>query len=89
MKQVRWTIGALADLRAIRGYIAQFNPGAAHRLSEQLLAVGSSLGTFPHRGRAVAHNLREITTVYPYIIRYEIDRDDVLILRVRHGVRRP
>jgi toxin ParE1/3/4 len=40
-------------------------------------------------GRPVGDNLRELTVVYPYIIRYEVLGNDVTILRVRHGMRRP
>jgi plasmid stabilization system protein ParE len=29
--------------------------------------------------------LREMTTVWPYILRYRVDQDRVVILRVRHG----
>jgi plasmid stabilization system protein ParE len=37
----------------------------------------------------VGGNLRELTIVYPYVIRYEVLGNDVTILRVRHGMRRP
>lgn len=33
--------------------------------------------------------MRELIADYPYIIRYRIVADDVLILRVRHAARRP
>jgi plasmid stabilization system protein ParE len=33
--------------------------------------------------------MREITTVYPYIIRYRVELGLVFILRVRHAARRP
>lgn len=88
MSRVYWTFSALADLEEIRRYIAEFNPGAAHDLAENLIAAGNSLVTLPHRGRSGGDNVRELTTVYPYIIRYEIRGDDVRILRVRHGMRR-
>lgn len=34
-------------------------------------------------------NMRELISTYPYIIRYFIDGDTVVILRVRHTSRRP
>jgi plasmid stabilization system protein ParE len=52
------------------------------------LAAGDGLVNLPRRGRPVGGNVRELTTVYPYIIRYEISGDEVHILRVRHGMRR-
>jgi toxin ParE1/3/4 len=84
-----WTTAALRDVARIHDYIADSNPHAAARVVQALLAAADGLATFPHRGRLVGRNLRELTTIYPYIIRYEISVDEVLILRVRHGMRRP
>ena len=90
MRSVVWTLSALADLADIRRYIAAFNPDAAQRIAARLIAVGNGLVNFPERGRPVPDtDLREATVVYPYIIRYRVDGDRVLILRVRHGMRRP
>jgi plasmid stabilization system protein ParE len=33
--------------------------------------------------------MRELVTCYPYIIRYRVQGDIVMILRVRHTSRRP
>ena len=33
--------------------------------------------------------MRELLTVSPYIVRYRIAGEEVLILRVRHSARRP
>ncbi len=33
--------------------------------------------------------MRELVSAYPYIIRYRIDGDTVVILRIRHTSRRP
>ena len=88
--QVIWAPAALQDVAQIYGYVARFNPSAAERLAERLLAAGDSLVSFPNRGRPVpGGQLRELTVVYPYVIRYRIAADHVRILRVRHGARRP
>ncbi len=93
MTSVVWTVSALADLEDIRRYIGTFNPHAAQRIAARLIAAGNSLVDFPDRGRPVPDtDLREATVVYPYIIRYirhRVDGDRVVILRVRHGMRRP
>jgi len=90
LRSVVWTLSALADLADIRRYIGTFNPHAAQRIAARLIAVGNGLVNFPDRGRPVPDtDLREATVVYPYIIRYRVDGDRVLILRVRHGMRRP
>jgi addiction module RelE/StbE family toxin len=88
--RVVWTEPALAQLEAIRVYIQQFNPKAARALADSLIAAGNLLAQFPLRGRAVpASDLRELVTTHPYIIRYRIDGDEVVILRLRHTSRRP
>jgi addiction module RelE/StbE family toxin len=90
LSEVVWTEPALAQLAAIRAYIAQFNPRAAAHVAAGLRDAGNSLTHFPHRGRPVPRtDMRELVTVYPYIIRYRIDGDTVVILRVRHTSRRP
>jgi len=53
VNEVLWSKSAMAQLRAIRAYVEQFNPDAAERLAERLLAAGNSLRHFPHRGRPV------------------------------------
>jgi plasmid stabilization system protein ParE len=53
LNEVLWTEAALANLRAIRAYIEQFNPMAARTLAAALIAAGDSLANFPHRGRSV------------------------------------
>jgi plasmid stabilization system protein ParE len=87
--RVVWSPSALSDIRHIYRYIAGFNRRAAEDLARELVAAGDSLESFPQRGRSVpGTNLRELTLVYPYIIRYRIAADHVRILRVRHGMRR-
>jgi addiction module RelE/StbE family toxin len=84
-----WSPSALQEIINIYHYIASYNPRAASDLIDALLNAGDSLANFARRGRPVGDNLRELTVVYPYIIRYEIVGNDVTILRVRHGMRRP
>ena len=90
MTLVVWTKSALADVRHIRRYIADFNPYAARDMADRILEAGNSLSLFPYRGRSVPNTeLRETTLARPYIVRYRIDRDCVFILRVRHSSRLP
>jgi len=51
--------------------------------------AANQLVIFPERGRVVGHRRRELSTVWPYIIRYRIESERVVILRVRHGRRKP
>lgn len=59
-------------------------------MAASLLASGDSLAHFPHRGRPVrGAAMRELVSVTPCIIRYRVERDQVVILRIRHSARRP
>jgi toxin ParE1/3/4 len=87
--RVAWSPSALREIIDIYNYVANFNPRAASDLVDALLKTGDGLVNFTHKGRPVGDNLRELTAVHPYIIRYEIVGDEVTILRVRHGARRP
>ncbi len=90
LTQVVWTFSALADLEGIRRYIGNFNPYAAQDMANRIIEAGNGPAALPYRGRQVpGTQLRETTIVRPYIIRCRVDRDRVLILRVRHGARRP
>jgi len=87
MRQIVWTDEAVAHLEAIVEYVEAFNPAAARRLGERLILVADSLAEFPERGRDAGVGQREMTTVWPYVLRYRVEANQVVILRVRHGAR--
>lgn len=91
MHAVIWSPLAIAQLRAIRVYIEQFNPSAAEVVAAHLLSAGNGLEHFPHRGRPVpGTSMRELVANYRYVIRYRVARDgSVRILRIRHSSRHP
>jgi toxin ParE1/3/4 len=90
LTDIVWTEPALANLQAIRDYIQQFNPHAAAKVAVDLIETADGLINFPYRGRPVrGTSLREVTSCYPYIIRYRMSDEDVVILRIRHASRRP
>ena len=90
MVQVGWSRRALADLAAIRAYIHQSRPLAAERMAQRLKAACASLADNAERGRPTGRaGLRELTVVWPYVIRYRIKSGDVQIVRIHHGARRP
>lgn len=88
VRRIIWSPSAVDDLRNIRGYIEQFNPSAATGFAARLVAAAESLGDFSERGRAVDAKRRELLLVWPYIIRYRIETERVVILRIRHGAQR-
>ena len=63
------------------------NPAAARRTAARVVEAGNFLESFPERGRPIGRNLRELVSVWPYIIRYRLADERVVILRVRHGAR--
>jgi toxin ParE1/3/4 len=85
VRPVVWTDEAIGHLEAIVTYISAFNPAAAVRLGERLVALADSLADFPDRGRDAGEGRREMTIVWPYVMRYRVEAGRVLILRVRHG----
>ena len=87
--QVIWSPASLRQIEEIHDYIALDNPIAAVRMAELLHQAGESLEMFPNRGRPVPGTRMRELIVRPYIIRYQVDGNRVLIVRVRHGARRP
>ncbi|MGJ3628381.1 type II toxin-antitoxin system RelE/ParE family toxin [Sphingomonas sp. MMS24-JH45] len=80
MAKVVWQRPALNDLNRITAYIRAFDPGAADRMADRLIECGDSLAIFPSRGRPAGSGQREMTTVPPYVLRYELIGNDVSIL---------
>lgn len=89
MARVIWRPDALEQLDEIAAYIEQFNPAAADRTRERLWRLGESLRSSPHRGRPTTGGARQLVTVRPYRLTYEVDGDAVFILGIRHTARRP
>lgn len=87
MRDIVWTDEAIAHLEAIVAYIAAFNPAAADRLGGRLLEAADSLAEFSDRGREAMCGTREMTIVWPYVLRYRVEAERVVILRIRHGAR--
>ncbi len=89
MAKVVWLNEAIDQLDLIVAYIELFDPTAAERIGERPFALGESLVDFPHRGRPAGNGARELVTVPPYILRYQVDGENVSALSIRHGVRQP
>ncbi len=87
--RIIWAPAARDDIIGIRAYIDEFNPAAAARMARLLVDTAESLKRFPERGRPIGGDRREIVSVWPYVIRYRVSAGIVIILRVRHGMRRP
>ena len=89
MAKVIWSDTAAEHLRAITVYLAGKDRDAAIRISGRLYALGESLADFPNRGRPSSGGRRELVSVPPYVLRYRVGDDSVLILSIHHGRQRP
>jgi toxin ParE1/3/4 len=86
--KIVWTDEAIEHLEAIVTYVSVYDPAAAaERLGRRLIELADSLTEFPKRGRDAGDGRREMTTVWPYVLRYRVEDERVIILRIRHGAR--
>lgn len=89
------SVKAKADLRGIFDYLAAHSPERAKQVVDDLLVRIRGLAIMPARFKTVATSTKgtpiHSMAVSPYVIHYRIGRDlkSVMILRVRHGRRRP
>jgi plasmid stabilization system protein ParE len=85
--RVIWQARAIADVARLVAYIAEENPVAARQIGQELVVAGDSLAVFPGRGRrGVDPSTRELVTIRPYVIVYELDdAGNVTILNVWHS----
>jgi toxin ParE1/3/4 len=86
--QVSFTALALADIEHIRAYIANDNPAAAARMAAALTDAADRLSANPRLGRLGAVSGTFEVVVRPYVLVYEINRAEIVILRVWHGRQR-
>jgi addiction module RelE/StbE family toxin len=87
LRKIVWTDEALEQLEAIVTYVSVYDLAAAERLADRLIELADSLAEFSDRGREAGDGRREMTIVWPYILRYRVEGDGVIILRIRHGAR--
>lgn len=90
--RVVWSDRAVADLTAIRDYIAQDSEANAASMVERLIVAAERLSIFPDRGRRVPEapdlpDLRELI-VDPYRLMYRRLGERVEVVMLIHGRRR-
>lgn len=88
--RVRWLATAVADLRALRAYIAREDPKAARRTARRILEAIDLLADMPGMGRAgrIAGTREFVLSGTPYIVIYRVAGEWLEILRLLHGARR-
>ena len=86
-----WSPEAIADLAALRAYIAQDDPAAAQRVALLIIRnIETLLPDSPEIGRPgrVPGTRELVIPKTPYIVPYRVVGDTIQVLRVFHGARR-
>ena len=87
--KISYTQEAIADLERLRKFIESKNPFAARRISSEMLDGIGNLHSFPKMGLPVARapDPKAIRDLFigQYTVRYLLDKDQLVILRVWHG----
>jgi plasmid stabilization system protein ParE len=86
---VRLTSFANRDLLRLVDFLAEVNPAAALRAHDTLEAAIRSLDEFSERGRPGPEpGERELIVPFgsgAYVVRYRVDRAEVVVARIFHG----
>lgn len=87
--KIYFTDPANADLKSIENYIREDNPIAAVSTVQCIVDSIKRLSLFPSMGRlGRSANTRElIISGTPYIVKYQLRQDRIIILRVLHAAR--
>jgi toxin ParE1/3/4 len=89
--RIRYTLPALADLGSILDYIAEHSPQGVEGVRTRVRTVIELLAQNPHIGvRTDDSTIRRLTVLpYPYLVFYEVTKDEIIIHAVRHAARNP
>ncbi len=86
-----WSPEAVADLAALRTFIAQDDPAAAQRVARHIIRnIETLLPQNPERGRPgrVPGTRELVIPGTPYIVPYRLVGNAIQVLRVFHSARR-
>jgi plasmid stabilization system protein ParE len=89
MRALRWAPEAVQDLVRLREFIGRKNPGAAARAALRIRKAAAVLRDRPELGRAIDdEEFRDLVAPFgggAYVLRYRIDEDAVVVVRVWHS----
>jgi plasmid stabilization system protein ParE len=83
-----WFEEAVQDIARLRLFLETKNPRAARRAARCILDGAKMLQHHPEAGAPMGDGRRELFLPFgdsAYVLRYRLDGDDVLIIRVWHG----
>jgi len=88
---LRFTLRAVQDLKAIADYVGKRDPAASVRVRAAILDSLQILTLFPELGRLQSvEGVRKLTTRrYAYLVYYRLDRDsdEIIVLTIQHPAR--
>jgi addiction module RelE/StbE family toxin len=87
--KLRWTDGAVEDLRSAHDYLEAENPRLAWEGVARVMSAVERLEQFPHMGRPgrVEGSRELVVTGTPFVVGYRVKGEFVQILAVLHGTR--
>jgi toxin ParE1/3/4 len=87
--RLRFLPRAYANIAAIHEHISQDSPRAATAVAAQIHLTSQLLARYPALGRKTdIEDVRVLPTArYPYLVYYRVQRDELVILHVRHARR--
>jgi len=89
--KIVWSPQAVADLVALRAYIAEDDKAAAQRIALRIIRnIEQLLSDHPDMGRAgrVPGTRELVVARTPYIVPYRIRNNRIQVLRIYHGARK-
>jgi len=89
-KNLIWTLSARDDVIRLREFIEPLNPEAARKAAENLKKAASLLIENPYIGKPLERR-EDRELIVPvgrrgYVIRYRVVGDEIIILRIWHGL---
>lgn len=88
MRTIQFSPTARRDLNRLRQWLEERAPHVTHQAVDTIVTAYRSLGEFPERGRQVPEGLRELIVPFGsagYVIQYDVQPRDVIILRIFHA----
>lgn len=90
MPRLIWSSAARDDVVRLREFIQEYNPGAARRAADSLKKAANLLLAHPSFGRRLeGRQDRELFVPFGkrgYIMRYRLDGETIVILRIWHSL---
>ncbi len=89
--RVRYTETALREVDEIFAYIANHSVVAAAAVVERVDELVGQLSEFPYMAQEtdIAGVRKFPLGRFPYVVYYTVEQNEVVILHIRHGARRP